>query len=421
LRSTTLGKQGKKPHTLGLSKRLLRKVARLSRLRLQEPITGHVYEFHMEIAGRQSELDALLARVEKREFNKEAPLADDIPLPPIEPPDPTHWRDVFHMKDELSQKEAVVFIEGILAEGITGIGSHSGVGKTWVGLSISHALLSGKPLFGRFPVKKKANVLYLIPEMGGASFRKRLDKMGILSGGGFFCQTVRDGAISLDDPFLMEAVADTKAVVILDTAIRFLKGDEQSSSEISQVFGAKMFGLMNHGAQAVIFMQHRSKGSKKEALSLENALRGTSDFGAMADCVWAIEHAKAPENYKGDRDGYLKESENLTRLYLECVKPRDMDPTDPFVIQGRPYIDQLGDFKMLTVEEAPADIPDSKDDEVIRLMEKDPKIGVRKIGRLLGIGTGRVERVAREKGFKKVGDLWTKPAVPLDVPATGSL
>src|SRR5207244_4368521 len=136
-----------------------------------------------------------------------------------------------------------------------------------------------------------------------------------------------------------------------------------------------------------IFMQHRSKGSKKEALSLENALRGTTDFGAMADCVWAIEHARAPENYKGDKEAYTKESENLTRLYLECVKPRDMDPADPFVIQGRPHIDTHGDFVVLdTHAEEPANLSEDKEKKLIWLIENDPAIGLGKIGRELGIG-----------------------------------
>ena len=150
-------------------------------------VTGNTYNF-ASIEDWQSELDALLARVEKREFNKEAPLADDIPLPPIDPPDPTHWREVFHTGGELSQREATVFIDKILAEGVTGIGSHSGVGKTWIGLSISHALISGQPLFGKFEVKRKAPVLYLVPEMGGNSFRRRMEKMNISLDGNFFCR-----------------------------------------------------------------------------------------------------------------------------------------------------------------------------------------------------------------------------------------
>lgn len=382
-------------------------------------MTGNVHDFHIAIEDRQAELDALLARCESRKFNKEAPLADDIPLPDLDPPDPTHWRELFHTGSELNSKDAIVFIDKILAEGVTGIGSHSGVGKTWIGLSISHALISGKPLFGEFEVKKKVPVLYLVPEMGGNAFRKRMEKMDISMDGNFFCQTVRDGAIQLDDPFLLEAVCDMSPMLILDTAIRFLRGDEQSASEMSQTFGAKCFNLINHGARGIIFMQHRAKGAKNEPLSLENALRGSGDLGAMCDCVWGVEHAKAPENYTGDKNSYLKESENLTRLYLECVKPRDMDPADPFVIQGRPFIDDpaIHDFRLVTTQQAPSNLREDKDSEVIRLIEQYPKIGVLKIGRQLGIGTEHVKRVVREHGFEKdENGLWQQPILVTGTP-----
>jgi hypothetical protein len=377
-------------------------------------MTGNLYTF-AGIEDRQSECDQLLARCEKREYNKETPLADDeSPLPPVEPPDPTHWREVFHTGSELSTRPAVEFIEGILAEGVTGIGSHSGVGKTWVGLCIAKSLITGKPLFGQFPVKKQnVPVLYLIPEMGGSAFRKRMAALKIPMDGMFYCQTVRDGAIDLQDPFLLEAVSDMRPVVILDTAIRFLKGDEQSSSEISQAFGSKMFNLINRGAQAVIFMQHRAKGSKNIPLTLENVFRGTTDFGAMCDCAWGLENATAPEGYnKGSKEAYLKDSEGLTRLYMECVKPRDMKPADPFVIQGKPHIDETGDFKIVTDREEPPELEGDTDERIRKMARDNPKVSFGAIRDKFGVGNSRITKVL---GEKKNG-LWVVP-----VPVTGTL
>jgi hypothetical protein len=120
-------------------------------------MTGEVYEFHCTIEKRQRELDELFKRAAAREFNKKEPQKPS-PYAPAEPE--RSWRDVFHTLSELSDEPARVFIKGILEEGITVIGSMSGVGKTWVGLSISRALLSGEPLFGHFPVITRANVLY---------------------------------------------------------------------------------------------------------------------------------------------------------------------------------------------------------------------------------------------------------------------
>lgn len=375
-------------------------------------LTGDVFDLHGLINERQDVLNALLSRVEARAFNKEAPLASESGPPPLDAPDPKYWRDVFHTGSELDQRPGVVFIKGFLEEGITAIGSLSGVGKTWIGLSISHALITGEPLFGCFPVQKRANVLYLVPEMGGRKFRERLIKMRIPQDGGFFCQTVRDGACDLNEPFLLQALADMKPIIVLDTAIRFAPGEENSSTETAQGLGARLFNLINHGAQGVICMHHRSKGSANQELSLENALRGSGDFGAMADCVWAVEHAK-----KEASTTYLKESQTLTRLWVECVKPRDMEPADPFVIQGRPFIDTVGDFRLISDrEEEPQN--ETRDDashksKIRTLVEKQPEIGIRKIAGTLGIGTGHAQRLVAELGIKKVENKWVVPGLPV--------
>ena len=295
-------------------------------------MTGDVYELHFTIEDRQEKveqffkrvkggsksmhdaaakssradaaiLEALAARLIEaqsaglptEDLRKQLDAAAQSMEPP-EDPAANNWRSVFHTGDELDTTPGVVFIKGILEEGITFFGGFSATGKTWIGLSIAHALLSGQPLFGVFPVVQKTNVLYLVPEMGGRKFRERLVKMKIGMSGGFFCQTVRDGACNLEDPLLFQAIKDTHPVLILDTAIRFQAGDEQSSSQQAQGLGAKMFKLIAGGAQAVICMHHRSKDRKDKDPTLENTLRGTTDFGAMADCVWCVEHSRKKKN-----------------------------------------------------------------------------------------------------------------------------
>lgn len=377
-------------------------------------LTGDADLPYLAIKDRQATAESLLRRAEDRQFNKEAPLAAEIQLPSVDTPDPSHWRDVFHLGSELDSRLGRVFIEGILEEGITSIGSLSGVGKTWIGLSISHALISGQPLFGRFNVEERTNVLYLVPEMGGRKFRQRMEKMRISMDGSFFCQTVRDGAIDLNDPFLLEAVGDMRPTVILDTAIRFQSGDENSSTEQAQGLGARLFNLINHGAASVICMHHRSKAAGSEDMTLENTLRGSGDFGAMSDCVWGVEHAKLNGKAKPEeKAAYVKESQLLTRLYLECVKPRDMEPADPFVIQGRPYIDNFGDFRVLSEREEPVAGDDGKDAEILKAIENDDTISIKGICRKLDVGPDRVYRVTKENELSRVDGKWAKPAAVL--------
>jgi hypothetical protein len=301
-----------------------------------------------------------------------------------------------------------------LEEGVTFIGSLSGVGKTWIGLSIAHALTTGEPLFGRFKVKEPTNVLYLVPELGQRKFRERMVKMRIPMDHGFYCQTIRDGACNLNSPYLLQAVGDGGHVVVLDTAIRFQTGDENQATDQAQGLAAQMFNLITHGASAVICMHHRSKGAGSFDMTLENVLRGSGDFGAMADCVWGVEHARLTGKGKeDDKATYLKESQTLTRLYLECVKPRDMEPVDPFVIQGRPHIDERGDFVILSEREAPADVHDGKDARILALLESKATIGIQAICKQMGVGTSRVRRVAAENYWAKndKGE-WEKVAIP---------
>ena len=377
-------------------------------------MTGDVYDLHTAIADRQEKVEQLLKRV--KGISAPQPAADSSANKPLTE---KQWRDIFHTGSELDSTPGRAFIKGILEEGITFFGAHSGTGKTWIGLSIAHALLSGQPLFGVYPVIQKTNVLYLVPEMGGRKFRERMTKMRISMDGGFFCQTVRDGACDLEDPLLLQAIAMTKATVILDTAIRFQAGDEQSSTQQAQGLGAKMFKLINAGAAAVICMHHRKKELGDINPTLANTLRGTGDFGAMADCVWCVEHTRKKKGSKNYDEDYEEESRQLTRLTLTCVKPRDMEPADPFTIQGRPYINEKGDFAVVDSDETPAaqePVGKDGDEKVLELVKAEPSIGLQTIRKKTGYGIPRIERILSVTFAKKNG-LWEpipRTALPLE-------
>jgi hypothetical protein len=156
-------------------------------------------------------------------------------------------------------------------------------------------------------------------------------------------------------------------------------------------------------------MHHRKKDAGDFAPTLENTLRGTGDFGAMADCVWCVEHSRRKKG-KGSDEDYQEESKLLTRLTLTCVKPRDMEPADPFTIQGRPYIDQKGDFAVIDVardEEESPNNPETDDSKVIDLVRGNPSIGLGSIRRATGFSTDKSNRILHEGGWKKENGVWT--------------
>jgi hypothetical protein len=78
--------------------------------------------------------------------------------------------------------------------------------------------------------------------------------------------------------------------------IQLYEGDAKLLTNVStqqaQGLGAKLFKLIAGGAKAVVCMHHRKKDVGDTTPTLENTLRGTGDFGAMADCVWSVEHAR---------------------------------------------------------------------------------------------------------------------------------
>jgi hypothetical protein len=324
---------------------------------------------------------------------------------------PPAWRTKFHTIEELATGDLQFLITDIIPEGVTMLGSLSGVGKTWLALSMARALTTGKPFLGIWPVPKPVNVLYLCPEMGERSIRNRAEKMGIKER--FYCTTMRDGAVPFDDPLLAMAVNELKPVVFLDTAIRFnTNPDENSAGVNSTGLAASIFSLINQGAPSIIGLHHSPKFSaEKDFMTLENVLRGTGDIGAMCDCVWGLQRDRGDMANPGQE--YLEESEQLTRLYVKCVKPRDFEPPTPFRIQGKPYINEAGDFVVLNDNPYQAKVK-----KLIEEIERDTHASKEKLAKAVAISRNRIEEVAKEHGWewkdKKAG--WfripTAPVIP---------
>jgi hypothetical protein len=140
---------------------------------------------------------------------------------------------------------------------VTFLGSLPGHGKTWVLLSIIKALLSGEPLFGYFKVLVKTipRVVYLSPEVQLGQVRIRVERMGLgkyVENGQLLIRTLTEGPRpDLLDPDIRMAARG--AVVILDTAVRFMEGKENDSDSNRDGLGSKCFALLNAGAQ---FLPH---------------------------------------------------------------------------------------------------------------------------------------------------------------------
>jgi bifunctional DNA primase/polymerase-like protein/AAA domain-containing protein/primase-like protein len=226
----------------------------------------------------------------------------------------------YHTTEQILNAPPVTFlIDGFLTQdAICVIAAPVAQRKSILALNVVHSLVSGEPLFGRFEVKKRpTRVLYCCPEMGIQSFSARLKSMGLAAylGKTLFCTTMAS------DPFELKDITPDElkgAVIVLDTAIRFLKGDESNAAEMS-VFAATVFRLIKDGAASVLLLHHSKKGTSEAAeLTLDNVMRGSGELGAFVACVWATRLQDGKDEYK-------------TPSYLENVKKRDFD-SKPFQV-----------------------------------------------------------------------------------------
>lgn len=235
---------------------------------------------------------------------------------------PADWRSLFHSREDALNAPPITFlIDGFLQrEGVTAIAGPVRERKSLIALNVAHALVTGEKLFDHFPVvKKPQRVLYLCPEVSLGPFTDRLKRIGLMDyvGETLFYRTLSaDGTIKLDAQELKPALPGS--VVILDTAIRFLDGDENSSKDV-RAFADGIFALLRDGAESVVMLHHSPKDSG-DTMTLENAMRGSGDMGAFLACCWGTRLQDATKPYESPS-------------YLENLKQRDFE-SKPFEVTG---------------------------------------------------------------------------------------
>ena len=255
-----------------------------------------------------------------------------------EPTEPTDddVDSIFHSEAEYDTAKPVTFaITGFLQEdAVTFIGGLSGHAKTLILMAMCKALLEGEPLFNHsaFSVPTPAEkIIYLIPESTLSPFKKRMALFGLekwFRAKKFRFRTLsKDGDIDLTDPRVLKAVKG--AHVFLDTAVRFMDGEEVCDSK---TFAETVFKILKSGAKSVTAAHHSAKNfESKTFMSLENVLRGSGDLGALCATCWGVKQI----------------DEKLNQVIVKNCKPRDFQPCEPFIIQGRPFINETGTFRVV--------------------------------------------------------------------------
>lgn len=303
------------------------------------------------------------------------PVSDPGPTVTIgsaQPKPVTDWREHYHTREETEHAPKPEFlIDGFLQrQAIVGLAGYVGQKKSLIAQNVAYSLCSGEPLFGCFRViRKPTRVLYLCPEMALIGFANRINRIGLLPyvGETFFYATMslQNGVARL--PELTKEESDG-AVIVLDTAIRFIEGDENSSQHMKEL-ATQAFALIRSGAEAVIVLAHSNKEMiKSNELTLDNAMRGSSELTAFLSSCWAT-RLQDPDN--------PYESASL----LKHVKPRDFE-ADPFeVITDREtcrmsFVD--GSRGAVVARKSTADA-DGKEEAALQVIRDNPKLSHKKV------------------------------------------
>ncbi|MGC2656434.1 MAG: bifunctional DNA primase/polymerase [Bryobacteraceae bacterium] len=292
-----------------------------------------------------------------------------------EPAAPLDWRAKYHALDDLLNVTPGKFlVDGILFESsITALAGYAGDRKSIVSLNLAAACVTGEPFMGRFAVvNKPERVLYLCPEMGLRELSKRAKDLGMIphiNKSLFFRSLDMDGRMRLPDLTRDELRG---SLVILDTAVRFIEGSESDPQDMA-AFADELFRLRHDGATVWVLF-HSSKASAGQELTLQNALRGSSELAAMLSMCWATRKNDPKDHWGSISTMYPMKVREFEALSFEFACDRE---TAACTIVGDPA----------TSSELQSRKVAQRDTSARTLMEKllasDPAIGVTKLRKAL--------------------------------------
>jgi hypothetical protein len=299
---------------------------------------------------------------------------------PMPKPMPEDWRDLFHTQsDVLDCPPPSFLIQDFLArQAICAVAAPVGQRKSIIALNVCRSLCTKEPLFGFLPVvNQPSRVLYCCPEMGLISLSDRVRKMGLGDsvGESLFLRSMNLGNLDLADipPKALEG-----SVLIIDTAIRFMKGDENSAKDM-QSFSEVLFNLQRlQGPDGAIMVLYHSPKATKDAseLTLENCMRGSGELGAAVTDAHGTRLQDPTDAYKSGS-------------FIRHIKCRDYEGVEDFEVRcdAAGILTKTGDAGVKAVLSVKAggfkSNRDGLDDAARVIIKANPDASLRDIVKLL--------------------------------------
>jgi hypothetical protein len=168
------------------------------------------------------------------------------------------------------------------ASGITMVVGDPESCKTWFSMLLSLCCSAGADFLNTYATEK-CSVLYVDKENGKVALHNRLARLKYGHGfeydfGDFF--TATDIEFKLDGPEVMQMLSSfirkhNVKLVVFDSIVRFLDGDENSANDVSRLFQSLKTITATHEDLSFVYIHHRPKSGI--------AARGSGDFLAAPD------------------------------------------------------------------------------------------------------------------------------------------
>ncbi len=221
--------------------------------------------------------------------------------------------------------------------GIVIFGGSSGNYKTWLAMDLTMAIVTGTKFLGHFDTVK-GTVLYIDEENGRQRIFNRFKQ---LKYGNALHNEIFDNLhlsisnlikLNTEDATNLTAIIEyiKPDVVIIDSMVRCMQGDEDKSKDVRRIFDNLKPILTENPDISFLILHHTTKGKNRGM----DTLRGSGDFAAFANVILMF---TARKNY----------------IHVEVVKNRDMDISEmpAFGIRPETVLEKNLKFKYLEFED----------------------------------------------------------------------
>jgi len=201
--------------------------------------------------------------------------------------------DIFFSANELMKKnlpEVEYIVDKLIPQGgITILGGAPGAFKSFLSLHLAMHGSLGRKMFDHLETKK-IKVLYVDEENGERTLKNRLTQL--VKGydikeplDELFFSSMENFKLDMEEdrtfPILKRKILEYNPdLVIIDSAVRFLTGDENSSGDVKKLFDT-IKPIVKEKNTTFLVLHH----TRKTGTGGQNDLRGSGDFAASAESV----------------------------------------------------------------------------------------------------------------------------------------